>query len=66
MNTTVNVSGMTCGHCVRAITHAVQAKDSAADVQVDLGAGEVRVASRLDSTQVLEAIREEGYGAELA
>ncbi|PRW02368.1 heavy-metal-associated domain protein [Pseudomonas aeruginosa] len=57
---------MTCGHCVRAITHAVQAKDSAADVQVDLGAGEVRVASRLDSTQVLEAIREEGYGAELA
>ncbi|MDY1145859.1 cation transporter [Pseudomonas aeruginosa] len=56
------VQGMTCGHCVRAITHAVQAKDSAADVQVDLGAGEVRVASRLDSTQVLEAIREEGYG----
>ncbi|ABJ12808.1 TPA: heavy-metal-associated domain-containing protein [Pseudomonas aeruginosa] len=60
------VQGMTCGHCVRAITHAVQAKDSAADVQVDLGAGEVRVASRLDSAQVLEAIREEGYGAELA
>ncbi|QDR35136.1 heavy-metal-associated domain-containing protein [Pseudomonas aeruginosa] len=60
------VQGMTCGHCVRAITHAVQAKDSAADVQVDLGAGEVRVASRLDSPQVLEAIREEGYGAELA
>ncbi len=60
------VQGMTRGHRVRAITHAVQAKDSAADVQVDLGAGEVRVASRLDSTQVLEAIREEGYGAELA
>ena len=64
--TNYTVEGMTCGHCVRAITHAVQAKDSAADVQVDLGAGEVRVASRLDSTQVLEAIREEGYGAELA
>ncbi|MGV8822518.1 copper resistance protein CopZ, partial [Pseudomonas aeruginosa] len=28
--------------------------------------GEVRVASRRASTQVLEAIREEGYGAELA
>lgn len=27
------VQGMTCGHCVRAITHAVQAKDSAADVR---------------------------------
>lgn len=59
------VQGMTCGHCVRAITHAVQAKDSAADVQVDLGAGEVR-RQPARQHQVLEAIREEGYGAELA
>lgn len=60
------VQGMTCGHCVRAITHAVQAKDSAADVQVGSWRRRSPVASRLDSTQVLEAIREEGYGAELA
>ena len=53
------VQGMSCGHCVRAITQAVQARDQAAEVQVDLAAGEVRVASRLAQEQVLEAIREE-------
>ena len=60
------VQGMSCGHCVRAITQAVQARDQAADVQVDLAAGEVRVASRLAEEHVLEAIREEGYQAEAA
>ncbi|MGF6694523.1 copper chaperone [Metapseudomonas resinovorans] len=60
------VQGMSCGHCVRAITQAVQARDQAAEVQVDLAAGEVRVASRLAEGQVLEAIREEGYQAEAA
>lgn len=60
------VQGMSCGHCVRAITQAVQARDQAAAVQVDLAAGEVRVASRLAQEQVLEAIREEGYQAEAA
>lgn len=60
------VQGMSCGHCVRAVTEAVQARDAAAEVQVDLGIGEVRVASRLAAEQVLEAIREEGYSAELA
>ncbi|MNT92232.1 Copper chaperone CopZ [compost metagenome] len=60
------VQGMSCGHCVRAITRAVQARDQAAEVQVDLAAGEVRVASRLAEEQVLEAIRDEGYQAEAA
>eukprot|EP01030_Chromulinospumella_sphaerica_P024841 gene24841-24944_t len=32
---------MTCGHCVRAVTQAVQALDPAASVKVDLGAKEV-------------------------
>ncbi|MCP8463935.1 cation transporter [Pseudomonas sp. ZM23] len=60
------VQGMTCGHCVRAVTQAVQALDAAAEVQVDLGQGEVRVASRLDDAAILAAIREEGYEAQVA
>ena len=60
------VQGMSCGHCVRAITQAVQTLDKAAEVQVDLAAGEVRVASRLAEEQVLAAIREEGYQVETA
>lgn len=61
----VKVSGMSCGHCVRTITRALQAGDPAAEVQVDLGAGEVRVASRQSLEQILQAIREEGYQAEV-
>lgn len=62
----LKVSGMSCGHCVRAITRSVQSRDPAAEVQVDQGAGEVRVASRLPLDEVLAAIREEGYAAEAA
>lgn len=60
----LKVSGMSCGHCVRAITRALQAVDPAAEVQVDLAAGEVRVASRQSLEQVMQAIRREGYPAE--
>ncbi|MCP2076037.1 UNVERIFIED_ORG: copper chaperone [Pseudomonas lini] len=58
---TFNVQGMSCGHCVKAITQAVRAKDPAADVQVDLGAKTVQVQSSLPADAVLEAIKEEGY-----
>ena len=58
---TLKVEGMSCGHCVRAVTNAVQALDATAQVQVDLASGEVRVESGLSVEQVLAAIREEGY-----
>jgi len=61
-----NVEGMSCGHCVKAITQAIQAKDCAASVRVDLAAKEVGVESALSVDQVIEAISEEGYGVKLA
>ncbi|MBJ2288166.1 heavy-metal-associated domain-containing protein [Pseudomonas sp. MF6755] len=61
-----SVEGMTCGHCVRAVTQAVQDEDSAASVEVDLAAKEVRVASSLPSEKVIQLITEEGYIAKLA
>ncbi|WNF56411.1 cation transporter [Pseudomonas mandelii] len=61
-----NVQGMSCGHCVKAITQALQAKDPAASVRVDLAAGEVGVESALATEQVIAAITEEGYDAKLA
>ncbi|QXI15081.1 heavy-metal-associated domain-containing protein [Pseudomonas hamedanensis] len=61
-----NVQGMSCGHCVRAITDAVQAMDPTASVRVDLSAKEVGVESALSADQVIEAIREEGYEVKLA
>ncbi|CAI8849047.1 Copper chaperone CopZ [Pseudomonas sp. IT-P74] len=60
-----NVEGMSCGHCVKAITQAVQAKDPAASVRVDLAAREVGVESALTAEQVIEVISEEGYGVKL-
>ncbi|MGY2682323.1 heavy-metal-associated domain-containing protein [Pseudomonas tolaasii] len=61
-----SVEGMTCGHCVRAVTQAVQSQDPAASVKVDLAAKAVGVQSRLSAEQVISLITEEGYSARLA
>ena len=61
-----NVEGMSCGHCVKAITQALQAKDPAANVRIDLATKEVGVESALTADQVIAAISEEGYGVRLA
>lgn len=58
-----NVQGMTCGHCVKAVTHAIKGEDPAADVQVDLAKGEVNVQSQLSAEQVIGLIEEQGYSA---
>ncbi|TWC10800.1 MULTISPECIES: heavy-metal-associated domain-containing protein [unclassified Pseudomonas] len=63
---TFNVQGMSCGHCVKAITQAVQARDPAADVQIDLGARTVQVQSSLPANTLIEVIREEGYEVSFA
>ncbi|EJM13727.1 copper chaperone [Pseudomonas sp. GM18] len=61
-----NVEGMSCGHCVKAITEALQAKDPAASVRIDLAAKEVGVESALTADQVIATITEEGYGVKQA
>jgi copper chaperone len=52
---------MTCQHCVRAVTRAVQQLDAQAAVQVDLKAATVTVDSTQPRPRIAEAIREEGY-----
>lgn len=59
-----NVQGMTCGHCVKAVTHAVQAQDADAVVEVDLGQKQVKVQSSLPVPEILQLIRDGGYQAE--
>ena len=56
-----DVRGMTCGHCVRAVTEAVRRVDPAAQVSVDLPSGRVEVESGAPRERIAEAIREEGY-----
>lgn len=60
----LKVSGMTCGHCVRAVAKAVRSVDEGAAVNVDLGTGEVTVRGKADASAVAAAIETAGYGVE--
>ena len=55
------VQGMTCGHCERAVVHAVREVDTEAVVKVDLPSGRVEVQSDKSRDAIANAIREEGY-----
>lgn len=61
MNQSFNVQGMSCGHCVGAVTQAVKGVDPQAEVKVDLASGKVEVASDSDRAEIAKAIEEEGY-----
>ncbi|HXR41380.1 MAG TPA: cation transporter [Acidothermaceae bacterium] len=56
------VDGMTCGHCVNAVTGEVTKLDGVTDVAVDLEAKTVTVSGEpIDDNAVREAIDEAGY-----
>jgi len=55
------VTGMSCQHCVRAVTQAVRALDPDATVRVDLDAQRVEIESLRPRTELAQAIRDEGY-----
>lgn len=57
----LQVEEMSCGHCVNAVTKAVQAIDAQAQVEVDLAQRKVRVQSAAELTQVAAAIVDAGY-----
>lgn len=57
----LKVTGMTCGHCVRAVTQAIQARDPQARVQVDLAAGVVQAETSLDRAVLAALVTAEGY-----
>ena len=59
------VEGMTCGHCVRAVTEAVRSVDPGAVVNVDRVVGRVSVDSTAAPGVIAQAIIAEGYAAEL-
>ena len=60
---TYQVIGMTCDHCVRAVTEEVAAITGVTEVQVDLPSGRVDVTStrELDRDEMVAAIDEAGY-----
>jgi copper chaperone len=62
--TTLNVKGMTCGHCKSAVTNALQELDGVSSVEVNLDKGRADVsydASKVKLDQMKEAVEEQGY-----
>ena len=60
---TYTVTGMTCGHCVSAVTEELTKLDGVQKVDVDLATGHVAVESDqpLDDAAVAAAIDEAGF-----
>ncbi|PMS33291.1 copper chaperone [Trinickia symbiotica] len=55
------VEGMSCQHCVAAVTKAVRALDANARVQIELENGLVRIESKEAADRLGAAIGEAGY-----
>jgi copper chaperone len=55
------VEGMTCGHCVRTVTYALQALDANASVSVDLPGKTVLVRGDIRAAEATEALAAQGY-----
>ena len=66
MDQVFTVTGMTCGHCERAVQQALQRLDPKAQVNVDRQAQRVQVNSELARQALAQAIAEEGYGVKAA
>ena len=56
-----DIPAISCGHCVKAVTEAVQSLDPAAQVSVDLTSKKVSVQSAQDRPALVAALTEAGY-----
>ena len=57
----LQIEGMSCSHCVGAVTKAVKQVDAGATVDIDLASKTVKVASSGALEQIKAAIAEAGY-----
>jgi copper chaperone len=66
-NVTLNVSGMSCGHCVNAVEGNVGKLSGVESVKVHLDAGKVDVAfdkEKVSLEKIKETIGDQGYDVE--
>lgn len=61
--TTINISGMSCNHCVMAVTRALEEVDGIVDIKVDFAKGEATFNEVIpvDMDTVKEKIKDAGY-----
>src|SRR5690606_8718367 len=63
--TTIGVSGATCGGCARKIRLSLEEVPGVSRITVNLADQQVKVEGTAEPEAMLEAIRANGYGAEL-
>lgn len=69
MATTIElkITGMSCEHCVRAVTEALEGVSGVSAVKVDLASGRASVQVDTDTVALpalIEAVEEQGFEAE--
>jgi copper chaperone CopZ len=57
----LTINDMTCGHCVSAVTQAIQQLDSQARVAIDLPTHHVSVESVASRERIVAALADAGY-----
>lgn len=65
---TLKVKGMSCGHCQTAVTSALEGVDGVTQARVDLVGGRAEIEydeTRATPAQLVGAVLDEGYGAEV-
>ena len=62
-SSTITVTGMTCGHCVRSVRDGLTRLDGVSDVDVDLASGRVTLhtSAPVEADAVRAAVEEAGY-----
>lgn len=63
----LNVSGMSCGHCVETVRSALTAVEGVADVDVSLtdGLASVRAHDGADEEGLVQAVEQAGYASSI-
>lgn len=66
-NATIGISGMSCGHCVASVKQALDRLDGVEVREVKVGSATVAYDPGVVSPErIVQAVEDEGYGAELA
>lgn len=63
--TELQIGGMSCEHCVRAVEGALKAVPGVQEAQVSLSEGRARVTGQADPAALIAAVKEEGYQAQV-
>ena len=59
------VSDMTCGHCVKSITQAINEHDASAELHFDLTNKVVEINSKLTHEEVINLLDDVGFTAQI-